>query len=55
MTVGYLNRPAETSHSYEENGYFRTGDLGSLSNDGFITIHDRIKEMIKVFRTGISI
>ncbi|CAI6095961.1 unnamed protein product [Clonostachys chloroleuca] len=48
VTAGYLNRPTETASSYRKDGFFRTGDLGSISEDGFITIHDRLKEMIKV-------
>lgn len=49
VTLGYLNRPEETSETYTASGFMRTGDLGAIDNDGFITIHDRIKEMIKVF------
>ncbi|KAF5591071.1 phenylacetyl ligase [Fusarium pseudoanthophilum] len=47
VTMGYLDRPEETAESYLEDGFFKTGDLGSIDNEGFITIHDRIKEMIK--------
>lgn len=46
--MGYLNRPKETSETYVPGGYLRTGDLGAIDDDGFITITDRIKEMIKV-------
>ncbi|KAF5561451.1 phenylacetyl ligase [Fusarium phyllophilum] len=48
VTMGYLGRPEETAESYLQDGFFKTGDLGSIDNEGFITIHDRIKEMIKV-------
>ena len=48
MTKGYLDRPEETAASYVNGGFLRTGDLGSIDEEGFITIHDRIKEMIKV-------
>ncbi|RKK07890.1 hypothetical protein BFJ66_g8380 [Fusarium oxysporum f. sp. cepae] len=48
VTMGYLDRPEETAASYLEGGFFKTGDLGSIDNEGFIAIHDRIKEMIKV-------
>ncbi|KAF5694265.1 phenylacetyl ligase [Fusarium globosum] len=48
VTMGYLDRPEETAASYLEDGFFKTGDLGSIDNEGFITIPDRIKEMIKV-------
>jgi long-subunit acyl-CoA synthetase (AMP-forming) len=46
--MGYLDRPQETAETYGQDGWFRTGDLGAIDEDGFITIHDRIKEMIKV-------
>ncbi|KAF4439100.1 phenylacetyl- ligase [Fusarium acutatum] len=48
VTMGYLDRPEETAASYLEDGLLKTGDLGSIDDEGFITIHDRIKEMIKV-------
>lgn len=51
VSMGYLNNPAATAETYGKDGYLRTGDLGAIDVDGFITIHDRIKEMIKVIRT----
>ncbi|KAF4468992.1 phenylacetyl- ligase [Fusarium albosuccineum] len=48
VTKGYLDRPEETAASYVNEGLLRTGDLGNIDEEGFITIHDRIKEMIKV-------
>jgi long-subunit acyl-CoA synthetase (AMP-forming) len=47
--VGYLNRPAETAASYVADGFLRTGDIGAIDENGFVTISDRIKEMIKVW------
>lgn len=46
--MGYLNNKKATSETYDEDGYLHTGDLGIMRPDGFVTIHDRIKEMIKV-------
>lgn len=48
MTKGYLDRPEETAASYVNGGFLRTGDLGNIDEEGFVTIHDRIKGMIKV-------
>lgn len=43
---GYWNRPEETEEALLEGGWFRTGDIVSVDNDYFVTIRDRIKELI---------
>ncbi len=43
---GYWNKPEETEHAFE-NGWFKTGDLGSLDADGFLSITDRKKDLVK--------
>ncbi len=42
---GYWNKPIETEEAFKE-GWFRTGDLGKLDGDGYLTIVGRRKEMI---------
>ncbi|KAH7161513.1 hypothetical protein EDB81DRAFT_839833 [Dactylonectria macrodidyma] len=54
ITMGYLNRPNEQAETYVNGGFLRTGDLGSIDGEGFVTIHDRIKEMIKVRGHGVA-
>ena len=43
---GYWNMPAETANAFE-NGWFKTGDIGNIDADGFLTITDRKKDLIK--------
>jgi long-chain acyl-CoA synthetase len=49
---GYLRAPEETRAVMEE-GWFRTGDLATISGDGFVTIVGRKKELI--LRGGYSV
>src|SRR5579871_693242 len=43
---GYWNRPEETKAALE-NGWFKTGDIGSIDADGYLSVTDRKKELIK--------
>ena len=45
VTSGYLDAPELNSASFVD-GWFRTGDIGSLDADGFLTLHGRKTEMI---------
>lgn len=48
IAMGYLDNPAATKETFDEEGFFHTGDVGHLDEEGFFHIEDRIKEMIKV-------
>lgn len=48
VMAGYWNRPDETARVMTADGYFRTGDIGVMSEDGYIKIVDRKKDMILV-------
>ncbi len=43
---GYFHRPDENRAAFTPDGWFRTGDLGRLDADGYLTISGRIKELI---------
>lgn len=44
---GYLNRPEATNESITKEGWYRTGDIGYVDEEGFFYAVDRIKELIK--------
>jgi len=46
VTPGYLNR--DNSKEFTKDGYFRTGDIGKMDEQGYFTLLDRKKDMILV-------
>jgi acyl-CoA synthetase (AMP-forming)/AMP-acid ligase II len=45
VTPGYLGNPEANAEAFVD-GWFRTGDLGSLDDDGYLRLQGRIKEMV---------
>jgi fatty-acyl-CoA synthase len=45
----YYKQPEETAASFDENGWFKTGDLGTMDQNGYVKITGRLKDM---FITG---
>ena len=47
VMLGYWNRPEETARVLR-NGWFHTGDIGCMDEEGYFFIEDRVKDMINV-------
>jgi len=48
VMAGYWNKPDETHHCMTADGYFKSGDIGLMTSEGYIQIVDRKKDMIVV-------
>ncbi|MGM9514849.1 long-chain-fatty-acid--CoA ligase [Roseateles sp. DB2] len=48
VMVGYWNRPDETSQVFWPDGFFKSGDIGVMDEQGYVRIVDRKKDMILV-------
>lgn len=44
VTTGYFKKPEETQSAFTDDGWLRTGDVGRLTEDGWLTLTGRIKE-----------
>jgi long-chain acyl-CoA synthetase len=46
LFMGYLNQPEKTADTIDAKGWLHTGDVGSIDNEGFVKITDRMKDII---------
>jgi long-chain acyl-CoA synthetase len=47
MFIGYFKASEITAEVFDEDGYFKTGDIGEYDHDGFMTITGRVKDQFK--------
>ncbi|GAC1574560.1 MAG: 3-(methylthio)propionyl-CoA ligase [Candidatus Elarobacter sp.] len=47
VASAYYANPDATASQFDADGWFRTGDIVSIDADGYLTIHDRSKDLIK--------
>ena len=48
VMAGYWNKPEDTAHSITSDGFFKSGDIGIMDENGYVKIVDRKKDMIVV-------
>jgi long-chain acyl-CoA synthetase len=46
VMLGYWNKPEANAESFTQDGFFRTGDVGHMDDDGYLYIVDRTKDML---------
>src|SRR2546423_2391469 len=46
LFMGNLNQPEKTAETIDARGWLHTGDVGSMDNEGFVKITDRMKDII---------
>jgi acyl-CoA synthetase (AMP-forming)/AMP-acid ligase II len=53
VMLGYYRQPKQTAGAYDDEGFFRTGDLGLLDRNGFLQLVGRTKDVI--IRSGFNV
>ena len=53
VMIGYYRQPRQTAEAFDADGYFRTGDLGLIDEEGFLHLVGRTKDVI--IRSGFNV
>jgi fatty-acyl-CoA synthase len=53
VMLGYYRQPKQTANAFDSNGFFRTGDLGLIDEDGYLHLVGRTKDVI--IRSGFNV
>ncbi|KAK9761078.1 hypothetical protein K7432_014279 [Basidiobolus ranarum] len=51
---GYFNNPSATCEVFDEEGFYRSGDIGYIDETGALYVVDRIKEIIKYYNNQVA-
>jgi len=54
VTRGYYDDPEKTAASFDKEGFFCTGDIGSLTQQGYLQFKGRYKDMLKISGINVS-
>ena len=54
VTKGYYKNPEQTAFAFDEDGYFMTGDLGTVDEEGNLYFRGRLKELVKTGGINVS-
>jgi fatty-acyl-CoA synthase len=54
VTQGYFDDPEKTAASFDPEGFLRTGDIGLLTQDGYLQFKGRYKDMLKTSGINVS-
>lgn len=54
VTKGYYDKPKETAEAFTEDGWFRTGDLAIIHENGYISLTGRLKEIYRMGAENVA-
>jgi fatty-acyl-CoA synthase len=54
VTKGYYNKPDETMNAIDKDGWLRTGDLGVIHENGYISVTGRFKDIYRIGAENVS-